>query len=153
MMDVGASMLAYYEEQQCSKQWRGFLGALADEFEDQLGEQKLRALMGRVGERFAIATTLPACETMDELNLVINDVWRELNWGWVVIEDDADHLVILHACAPLAGAFGREGLAWAPGFLEGVYQHWFSVLGIDPALRIREIPGSDDGVLTFRLGR
>jgi len=153
MIDQQAMMLGYYEEHHCSQQWRGFLAALAEEFEDQLGTPELRGLMGRIGERFARATTLPTCETLDELTEAINTSWMTLDWGWVSIEDDADHLAIHHACAPLRSAFGEEGMNWAPAFLEGVYQHWFSVLGIDPALRVREVAGVNNGVLEFRLGR
>lgn len=153
MADQQAMMLAYYEEHQCSKQWRGFLLALAEEFEDQLGAPELRGLMTRIGERFARATALPPCETLEQLTEAINETWVLLDWGWVTIEDDADHLAIRHACAPLRAAFGKSGAAWAPAFLEGVYQHWFSVLGIDPVLRVREAGCGDDGMLEFRLGR
>ncbi|MCY0387542.1 cellulose synthase [Robbsia sp. Bb-Pol-6] len=153
MVDQQAMMLGYYEEHQCSKQWRGFLLALAEEFEEQLGASELRGLMTRIGERFARATALPPCETLEQLTEAINETWVLLDWGWVTIEDDADYLAIRHACAPLRAAFGKGGAGWAPAFLEGVYQHWFSVLGIDPVLRVREAPGVDDGVLEFRLGR
>jgi hypothetical protein len=153
MSDQQSIMLDYYEGHQCSTQWGSFLLAMAEEFEDQLGAPELRALMARIGERFARATSLPACETLDQLTDAINAVWSVLDWGQVGIADDADYLVISHACSPLRAAFGRHALAWTPAFLESVYQHWFSVLGIDPALRVREVASAHDGILEFRLGR
>jgi hypothetical protein len=146
-------MLAYYEEHRCSTQWRMFLSSMAEEFEEQLGTPDLRSLMSKIGERFARATTLPACETLDQLVDAINGIWGMLDWGLVSIGDDADYLSILHANAPLSAAFGPKALSWTPAFLEGVYQHWFSVLGIDPALRVREFAGAHEGMFEFRLSR
>jgi hypothetical protein len=55
-----AAIFDYLLDTQISRQWRGLLAALADEFEAQIGRNELRQLMHRVGSRFAQAHPLPA---------------------------------------------------------------------------------------------
>ncbi|MGI4903545.1 MAG: cellulose biosynthesis protein BcsD [Janthinobacterium lividum] len=154
-MEQQQAMLEYFQVKHCSSQWRDFLGALGEEFENQLDLPELRALMARIGERFAPRSALGTCETLDELEAEINRIWFGLDWGWVAITDHGDHLGIAHYCAPLLTGFGGRSAAWIPAFLEGVYQHWFSTLGIDPALRVREDAqiNPDAGILAFKLAR
>lgn len=151
-MDDQQASLEYFSEQQCASQWRGFLSALAGEFTEQLPAEDLRALWRRIGERFAAATPLGDCQTLDDLEAAINRIWAQLNWGWVRIDDQGDALAIRHHCAPLRAAFGAQALPWSAGYLEGAYQSWFSSLGIDPGLHIRQAPEVLDA-LEFRLAR
>ena len=147
------STLSYYAERQCSDQWRAFLLALSGEFESQLEQADLRGVMSRVGERFAKAAALGDCQTLDDLELEINRVWFNRDWGWVKISEAPTYLAIHHHCAPLAAAFGDSAMSWAPAFLEGAYQHWLSGLGAQPDMRIRQVNGEAGAALEFRLAR
>lgn len=142
----------YLLERRISTQWRGVLAALADEFEAQIGRNELRQLMNRVGNRFAAAHPLPACDSTHELAAALNALWRETDWGFVELADDADYLSIVHYCAPLP-AFGESALAWTPAFLEGAYQYWLGVLGAD-GLAVKQAGEFDqNATIEFRLAR
>jgi len=147
-----AANFDYLLDRQISRQWRGLLAALADEFEAQIGRTELRQLMHRVGSRFADAAPLPACASTAELGDALNARWDESEWGYVELSDERDYLRIVHYCAPLP-AFGESALAWTPAFLEGAYQHWLSALGAEGlSLRQHGEVGDDSGI-EFRLAR
>lgn len=139
-------------DQHVSPQWRGLLGALAAEFEDQLGHDELRQLMARVGARFAAVHPLRACESTTELAAALNAQWRAIQWGYVELVDERDCLRITHYGAPLR-AFGRDGLAWAPAFLQGSYQGWLTSMGATDLDVVQAGPVDDDFAIEFRLGR
>lgn len=103
--------------------------AFASEFASALPPEDLRALMARVGARFAAAHPLPHCSTLDELQRGMSAVWSQTDWGWVNLAQTADHLDIHHTLSPLYAAFGSEHVQWSGGFLEGVYQQWFTQAG------------------------
>ena len=136
------AILAYYGDRQVSSQWRDLLRAMADEFDTQLGVPELRALMGRIGERFAAGKPLGPCATLDDLELALNRVWSALDWGWVEIVDLSGHLAVRHYCAPLEAAFGAKAAIWASAFLEGAYQRWFLDLGAGERLAVRQVEPS-----------
>ncbi|MDR5735643.1 cellulose biosynthesis protein BcsD [Caballeronia sp. LZ025] len=148
-----AAPFDYLLDRQISRQWRGLLSSLADEFEAQIGGAELRQLMHRVGNRFADASPLPPCASTADLADALNAVWREADWGFVELSDARDHLRIVHYCAPLR-AFGESALAWTPAFLEGAYQHWLSALGAE-GLAVRQHGGigetGGDAAIEFRL--
>jgi len=104
-------------DQQCSVQWRGFLQALAAEFAAALPPEDLRALMFRVGVRFAAEHPLPACATLDDLQSSMAAVWDRIGWGGVRLQQTAAQLDIHHDLSPLSAAFGRAmphgpGASW-----------------------------------------
>ncbi|QHI98930.1 cellulose synthase [Xylophilus rhododendri] len=145
------AIVEYFAELQCSRQWKGFLRALSEEFAQQLPEAELRNLMHRLGTRFAQAEALPACRTLDELQLAMGRVWVAQDWGWVALQEVQGSLRIQHYCAPLFTALGTLATAWAPAFLEGVYQEWFrqSQAG---GLQVRQVAGPDaSGSIELRL--
>ncbi|KAF1050051.1 cellulose biosynthesis protein BcsD [Xylophilus sp.] len=143
----------YLAERQCARQWRGFLRALAAEFAEALPAADLRALLRRVGARFAVEAPLPALQTLDELQDAFSRVWLAQDWGWVALAQQADHVAIRHEATPLVAAFGPGSEAWAGGFLEGAYQHWFDRQGA-PGLQVRQAGAPDRwGGFAFRLGR
>ena len=103
-------------DQQCTVQWRGFLQALAAEFAAALPPEDLRALMFRVGVRFAAEHPLPACATLDDLQSSMAAVWDRIGWGGVRLQQTAAHRAPatrpwnkLHAQSSAAGA-ERVGL-------------------------------------------
>jgi hypothetical protein len=147
-----AASFEYLLDSHVSRQWRGMLAALAQEFESQIGRTELRQLMHRVGVRFAQARPLPACASTAELADALNALWQDADWGFVELSDERDHLSIVHSCAPLA-AFGDSALAWTPAFLEGAYQHWLSALGADGLAVTQAGDAGDESAIEFRLAR
>jgi hypothetical protein len=146
-----ATLLDYYTRHQASAQWRGFLTALAEEFETQLGTAQLRQLMARIGVKFAGSHPPGTCATLDELAAFFNTTWSSLDWGFVNLVERDEYLSIQHHCAPLA-AFGAAADAWTPAFLEGAYQHWLGELGAG-ALVLRQVETGDHRTLEFRLAK
>jgi Cellulose synthase subunit D len=154
------AILAYYGDQQVSPQWRDLLRAMAEEFDGQLAVPELRALMSRIGERFAAAQPLGACATLDEVEAALNALWRAIDWGWIELVDLSEHLAVRHYCAPIAAAFGPTAAVWASAFLEGAYQTWFTALGAGEQLAVRQLEAAGQDadsvamqVYEFRLAR
>ncbi|TKC81507.1 cellulose synthase [Trinickia terrae] len=145
-----SAIVSYFAEQQPSTQWRDFLTALAEEFDAQLDAAQLRQLMARVGERFAAAHAIEACDSLDTLAAALNAIWSRLDWGFVDLVETDDHLAIQHFCAPLA-AFGPNAHAWTPGFLEGAYQYWLRELGAGSELTLTQLRVENPLALEFRL--
>lgn len=157
MNDAAASqpedVSGHLARQQCARQWRHFLHALADEFATALAPADLRTLARRIGLRFAGELPLPAQPTLDGVQAAMSRQWQDLDWGWVNLVQHADHVEIQHFCSPLSAAFGASGAEWACGFLEGVYQQWFDQQGA-PGLQVAQIQAADGwGSARFRLGR
>jgi hypothetical protein len=147
-----AAIYDYLFDQQISRQWRGLLAALAEEFEAQIGRTELRQLMHRVGSRYAQAHPLPECGSTAELAQALNGLWRDSKWGFVELSDERDYLSIVHYCAPLP-AFGQSALGWTPAFLEGAYQQWLSALGARGLAVTQAGEFAEDGAVEFRLAR
>ncbi|MDD0810845.1 cellulose biosynthesis protein BcsD [Curvibacter sp. RS43] len=143
----------YLSRQQCSRQWRHFLHAMAEEFASALPADQLRTLAQRIGVRFANALPLTVQPTLDGVQTEMSRVWLDLDWGWVSLQQHDDHVDIHHQGSPLVSAFGSAGGDWALGFLEGVYQQWFEQQGA-PGLRVTQSQAADGwGSVCFRLSR
>ena len=139
--------------QQCARQWRHFLHALAAEFATALSPADLRTLSRRIGLRFATELPLPPQPTLDGVQAAMSRQWQDLDWGWVSLVQHTDHVEINHFCSPLTAAFGAPAVDWATGFLEGVYQQWFEQQGA-PGLSVSQTQATDGwGSVSFRLGR
>ena len=152
-MDATSSVISYLSGRQCAAQWKIFLLSTAQELADKFSAAELRTFMRRVGGRFARELPLPACATLDDIQLAMSQAWTRLDWGWVEITDQADHLHLQHYCAPLEAALGREALDWTPSFLEGVYQQWFEQLGASDRLQVTQVSDFDSiGGMGLRLG-
>jgi hypothetical protein len=149
--DMSSNPLDYYIKQHAARQWQGFLGALAAEFQEQLDAASLRALMSAVGTRFAKAHPLPDCSTLAAMAHALNTLWAAIDWGYVELSDQTTHLDIRHLCAPLS-AFGPSGATWAPAFLEGAYRHWMNEAGA-LGLSCTQLAGGSPTDLTFRMAR
>jgi hypothetical protein len=133
----------YLTGQQCSNQWRGYLTALAAEFDGQLSVDDLCTLNRRIGVRFASVTPIAICRTLPELESEINRIWLERGWGYVHLREEDAGLRLIHYCAPLRAAFGEEALSWTPAYLEGVYSKWFSASGAGSSLQLKQISKCD----------
>lgn len=128
----------YYEQQQCSKQWRAFLNAFSVEFAAQGDVHDLRAFMYKLGLTMAASFKVEGGDTLLTLEASINKVWADLDWGWVHLSDESDCLLIEHNASPLKVAFGEQALDWSPALLEGIYTAWFESMGIDKSLRLSQ---------------
>ena len=153
VMSSAPEVTEHLARQQCSRQWRHFLNALAAEFAAALSPADLRTLSRRIGQRFAEELRLNAQPTLEGLEGQMTQLWKELDWGWVRLSQQGAHLEIRHFCSPLNAAFGASGTGWAAGFLEGVSQQWFDQQGA-PGLLVSQTQETDTwGCVSFRLGR
>jgi hypothetical protein len=141
----------YLLQKQCTRQWRGFLGAMSAEFSRQLSVDDLRTLMRKVGVRFAKNMALPACETVEQIRNGANHIWDEMDWGYVDIEEGDGCLRLLHYYAPLRSAFGQGAMIWSAAFLEGVYHQWFISCGAGNELSVRQSTDEEAGRIEYRL--
>lgn len=139
--------------QQCSVQWQGFFQALAAEFVAALPPEDLRALMFRVGARFAADHPLPACATVEDLQRSMTAVWKSIGWGWVDLAQEAAQLNIHHRLSPVSAAFGPDHVQWSVGFLEGVYQSWFEQAGAGQLKVVQCAPADAWGCVHLQLSR
>lgn len=147
-----SQMLGHYRSQACSRQWRGFLLALAEEFGTALPRSDLLRLMSRLGERFARTHALPQVDTLEALEAAANTVWSSIDWGQAAFEDGSDRLLIHHAASPLSAVLGApEG--WDTGFLEGVYRQWLRSAGMLSMLDVNHVPGNDPDLCTYAVSR
>lgn len=143
----------YYEQQQCSIQWKAFLSAFSTEFSSK-GEMKdLRAFMHQLGRTMAAGFVVADGSSLQALEDCMNAVWMQLNWGWVQLTEEADSLMVAHHASPLKIAFGVEALEWSPALLEGAYAHWFEGLGMDKSLKLsqRGMPLEDGQLFIYEL--
>ncbi|WP_433852532.1 cellulose biosynthesis protein BcsD [Stenotrophomonas nitritireducens] len=147
-----AALLDGYRDRSCARQWRGFLRAMAAEFDQALPEEESARLMARIGQRFADAHVLPPVATVEALQASVNAVWADCEWGWAAFEERADQLRIVHAGSPLAVALGQGG-GWHHGFLEGAYRHWLRGAGMLAVLDVRHLATADRDVSTFTVAR
>lgn len=135
-------------------QWRPFLSLLAQELTQNLTPRLLTRFMRSTGGQFARQYALAPAGTVVEMQAVVNQVWRELDWGTVEIREAQDWLVLTHYHAPLKAAFGPENMAWAGAFLEGAYETWMHLLGADSQLRVTTAgPADASGTMVFLFGK
>ncbi|MFZ6744048.1 cellulose biosynthesis protein BcsD [Undibacterium sp. JH2W] len=145
---MSTNTIRYYEEHQCSIQWRSFLGAFSTEFASKGDVKDLRAFMHQLGRTMAAGFNVTDGSSLQALEACMNRVWSDMNWGWVELVEEADSLVVAHHAAPLKVAFGDKALDWTPALLEGIYAQWFEGLGMDKTLRLIQREGVfDEGQL------
>ncbi len=85
-------LYTHFRTQACSRQWRGFLRALAQEFAEVLAADDLALLMARIGCRFAGTHLIGTCATLDEVQAGVNRVWERMEWGYARFEEQADRV-------------------------------------------------------------
>ncbi len=146
----------YFREQQVSLQWLPILRALAQEMSTRADVADLRQLFFQVGDRFAkdVDGRFAGVETLEQLEQLLNELWQQINWGWVELNEAKASVDIAHQAAPLAEAFGEDALDWSIGLLEGFYQHIFKVLGAGDSMLVQAIGGASGGMdIRLRFGR
>ncbi|MCC4633854.1 cellulose biosynthesis protein BcsD [Xanthomonas dyei] len=143
--------LSLYRTRSCSRQWLGFVRAMAEEFGAELPEHDLATLMARIGRRFAREHRLTSCTALDEVQQAANAIWDSCDWGQCTMDEHADHVQIRHGGAPLSLAL--DGAAWSDGFLQGVYEGWFQQLGMLAGLAVQTAPADTVDLRLFVLAR
>lgn len=138
----------YFRGQQVSLQWLPVLRAMATELSAHTAAKDLRQLFFKIGERFAedAGDRFQDAQTLVQLEENLNDLWAQINWGWVDLDEVNGCIDITHQAAPLAEAFGDEALVWSIGLLEGFYQNVFNVLGASDAMVVRGTGELTNGV-------
>ncbi|HYG05899.1 MAG TPA: hypothetical protein VD865_05750 [Stenotrophomonas sp.] len=135
----------------CSRQWLGFVRAMAEEFAAELPDHELATLMARIGRRFAQGHPIGGCAALDEVEAAANRIWADSDWGQCRLQEQPGSVEISHAAAPLTVALpGRD---WADGFLAGVYEGWFQQLGMLAGLAVSPQPPAAPDLRRLRLAR
>jgi hypothetical protein len=138
----------------CAAQWRWFLQLLGREWALSADTPALRQRLLADGAHCAQVHALPAGTDLHGLEAAMNAVWSALQWGWVRVSDQGDHLRLDHHDAPLADAFGAELLDTTSALLEGCYAAWLRAAGAPPALVLRRSAAPlPPQVLRFELAR
>lgn len=155
MQQITEASLIYYARRQCAEQWRVFLTVLAEELAQNMAQEQARDFMRNLGRRMALRLPHPDLHTLADLEVSINRLWEQMEWGYVRLREQADHVVVAHYCAPLRAAFGAAAIKWTPALLEGVYAQWFEAFGAGEELRLRQAsaPRGSDDALEFHLAR
>lgn len=110
---------------------------LLEEMRDNASNEEAHGFFMAIGARMARGCPLPDVDRLDRLAAAMNEVWRALDWGHVLLEPDRDGIAITHFDAPLNLSEDEGGL-WPAAFtsmLEGVYDGWFRSLGSGPKLQ------------------
>lgn len=137
-----------------SEQWAFFLEAISQELLQLLSLQDVRSLARKAGMRAGRALWSPECDSLEEMEQTANAHWSRLEWGFVGFEEQSGYLLIKHHLSPLKATMGNDAIGWSAGFLEGVYQEWFLLLGASSELQVTQVGEADEsGGLIFRLGR
>jgi hypothetical protein len=114
---------------------------LSDELQEQLTPPEYRALLVRLGVRFAQLFELPACNSLKDIEIAVNKYWSEFQWGFAVFSDVGRQLQIAHHACPLPAALQIDG-DFAGGFLEGAYGAWLQAAGSPAELSLKQLPAA-----------
>jgi len=153
---ITTKKIDYRIQRQSARQWRSLLAATAHGLCKQFELKNPRDLMRTIGIQFGTQTSLPACETLGDLQAAMCSVWKDMDWGWVELEENDGVLSIIHHGSTngdlLNTAYGMETPLWVTAFLEGTYQKWLSGMGAGDSLSVRQISATDEfGSTEFQL--
>lgn len=143
--------LDYLSELQNSRQWGFFLRAQAQVFKENLSNEELRFLMGRIGAESAKNMNLSGITTLLELEQALAVFWKSKDWGFVNLIESDNFIQIDHYCSPIEQSFGPASLEWSAGFMEGFYSQLFKNLKAGPELIVTQISSDDSACLSYRL--
>ncbi len=144
-------LLEHLRIRACSRQWLGFVQAMGQEFSAELSDQELKALLSRIGGRFASNHPVGECLTLQDMESSANRLWDLIEWGRCAFDESADRVDIRHMAPPIITALGTS--SWVDGFLEGVYQSWFQQAGMLSGLAVRACAPQSDDVRRLVLSR
>jgi Cellulose synthase subunit D len=148
----------YRIQRQSARQWRSLLSATAQCLSSQGESAKLQELMYDIGVQFASQTTLPSCDTLENLQTAMCSVWRDMDWGRVELEEEQGVLRIIHHGSTNGtlrpDAYGDATPYWVELFLKGSYQKWLASMGANEHLLVRQVSETDEfGTTEYQLGK
>jgi hypothetical protein len=135
--------------------WRAFLRGLALELDAQAGPNVSAAVLRATGQQMAGMLALPAVDSLEALELEMNDLLAEIGWGSVQLTlQEAERCVILgHTGLPRIGSAGDPPGTWLAPVLEGLFEGWMGQQpGADPSFH-SQIKGYEKNRLVIRYGR
>ncbi|MDR5875987.1 cellulose biosynthesis protein BcsD [Halomonas sp. CUBES01] len=127
-----ATYLSYYTERHCSPQWNRFLALVFDELMTQTDREGASGFLRHIGSRLAAEWPLGEYETLEALELSINGALNQLDWGWVSIRPEGNHLSIQHVAFPVPGTTEHtldKAFQAMSAVLEGLYTTWINEQG------------------------
>lgn len=135
--------------------WRTFVRALALALDAQVGPDVQTAILRAAGQQMATMLALPTVDSLDALELEMNDILGEIGWGNVRLTlREAERFVMIdHAGLPRVGSAGDPPGTWFAPVLEGLYQSWMGQQpGADPSFRT-SVKTYEEHRLVIRYGR
>jgi hypothetical protein len=130
--------------------WRAFLRGLAFELETQAGRDTTVAILRATGQQMSALLALLAVDSLEALQLEMNVVLAEINWGSVrLMLHEAERCVVLsHSSLPRIGSAGDPPGTWLAPVLEGLYQGWMGQqAGANPSFTARIKDYEDDTII------
>jgi hypothetical protein len=121
---------------------------LLREMRENASDEEVDGFFHAIGARMAQSCPLPDVDRMDRLASAMNEIWRALDWGRVLLEPEEDGIGIVHFDAPVTMIEDDSGL-WPAAFtsiLEGAYDGWFRSLGSGPKLQTTLVSRSADRI-------
>ncbi len=153
-MDESATLTS--GTQQPTVQWRLFLRALAEEVDSLAGAGDRDDMLRGVGRRMSRLMPLPPVQSLQALEMEINDVLNGVGWGEVELQlSEADRsLHIAHHGFPRVGSLGTPSGQWLSALLEGLYDAWLAQQpGSKPFLSTRRLDGSTGSTVLMSYAR
>lgn len=152
--DLAEQTLRYYERQQSSGQWSGFISIFFDELLRSAGEQDARDFLRHIGTRLGEANDLGMHETLEQLEQAMNRYLAQADWGLVSLTEREDGLVLQHSAYPLPTQHldGEQAVSAMAAVLEGLYAAWLRKQSGEDSIPLRPT-GAGRRTLEFVYGR
>ena len=134
--------LEFLRRRLVSRQWAGFLAALAGELTAMADSGGAAAFMRATGARIARQHSLGGLETLEALEEQINIVLTGMEWGWARLTAAEDHIVITHGACPNVLEHDVDQ-SWPPLMAEvlgGAYGAWLAAQGSPGATTVCRDP-------------
>ena len=137
-------------------QWRVFLRAMAEEIDSLAGPDERDDMLRGVGRRMAGMLRLPSVQTLDALEIEMNDALGSIGWGQVRLElrEAEPALRIIHVGIPRIGSLGSPPGQWLAALLEGLYDGWLEQQpGSKPSLSSQRAQNESGPTICLRYAR
>lgn len=108
--------------------WRVFLRCLANQIDAQCGPEARIPILRDAGRQMAVLLALPPVGSLEALEIEMNGVLTEIDWGSVQLSlNEAERCVLLtHRGLPRIGSAGEPCGTWLAPVLEGLYEGWLA---------------------------
>ncbi len=153
-MDESATLPAGL--QQPAVQWRLFLRSLAEEVDSLAGIGDRDDMLRGVGRRMSRLMPLPPVQSLQALEMEVNDALEGVGWGTATLSLSGTERVlqIVHSGFPRVGSLGTPTGQWLSALLEGLYDGWFAQQpGSKASLSTRRLDGSFGSTVVLSYAR